>query len=89
MELKDISDEEYFGALKMMFMTDGWKIFLQECMDNATSTNSVEDTTSRDDLWYRKGQLAVLGNILNTERSIEIAEEEALKDEEEPFDEND
>ena len=80
MDLQDITDEVYFGELKTMFNTPGWEIFMQECADNATSINSVESTQGSDDLFYRKGQLAVLGNILNTELSINQSEQEAQED---------
>ena len=77
-ELHDMSDEDYFGHLKMMFNTPGWEIFMLECADNATSVNSVESTDGVNDLYYRKGQLAVLGNILNTENTILNAESDGL-----------
>ena len=81
MDMQELTDEEYFGALKMMFRTDGWEIFLAEMQDNATNINSVESTQDGDDLLYRKGQLAVIGNIINLERTILMAEEEATRDE--------
>lgn len=80
MNLEELTDEEYFGALKTMFASEGWKVLMAELADNATNINSVEDTTDGDDLQFRKGQLAVLGNLLNTERTIRIAEEEAQMD---------
>ena len=77
-ELHDMSDEVYFGHLKTMFRSPGWEIFMLECADNATSVNSVESTQDGDDLFYRKGQLAILGNILNTENTILNAESDGL-----------
>lgn len=83
MDIQDLTDEEYFGALKMMFRTDGWEILLAEMADNATNINSVESTKDYDDLMYRKGQLAVIGNVINLERTILMAEEEAMRDDDE------
>ena len=80
MDMENLTDEEYYGALKMMFRTDGWEILLAEMSDNATGINSVESTQDADDLLFRKGQLAVIGNIINLERTILMAEEEAAKD---------
>lgn len=74
MNLEDITDETYFAELKLMFKTPGWSIFLAELEDNARNINSVEDTHTSDDLFFRKGQLAVLGNILNTESILLRAE---------------
>ena len=60
-----------------MFKTTGWDIFIAELSEQSTAINSVEDTDTVDQLFFRKGQLAVIGNILNTELSIERAEEDA------------
>ena len=79
-DFSELTDEEYYAELKMMFQQKGWRIFLAELMDNAKQINSVEDTSSIDELFYRKGQMAVLGNILNTESTIAQAEEEAAED---------
>ena len=76
-ELNDMTDEAYFGALKMLFNTEGWKIFMAELADNATSVNSVEDAKDQDDLMFRKGQLNILGNLLNMEDTIKRAEEDS------------
>ena len=75
--LDDLTDEDYFAHLKEMFKTTGWDIFIQELTEQSTAINSVEDTDTVDQLFFRKGQLAVIGNILNTELSIERAEEDA------------
>ena len=77
MNLDDLTDEDYFGHLKEMFQTTGWSIFIAELTEQSTAINSVEDTDTVDQLFFRKGQLAVIGNILNTELSIERAEEDA------------
>ena len=74
MNLDDLSDEDYFAHLKEMFKTPGWDIFIQELTEQSTTINSVEDTDTVDQLFFRKGQLAVIGNILNTELSIARAD---------------
>ena len=63
-----------------MFKTPGWDIFIQELTEQSTTINSVEDTDTVDQLFFRKGQLAVIGNILNTELSIARAEADADED---------
>jgi len=80
MNLDDLSDEDYFAHLKEMFKTPGWDIFIQELTEQSTTINSVEDTDTVDQLFFRKGQLAVIGNILNTELSIARAEADADED---------
>ena len=80
MDLERLTNEQYFSALKEMFTSDGWQIFQAEMKANAMNINSVEQTETEHDLFFRKGQLAVLGNLLNMETTIELAEKEADKD---------
>ena len=43
--------------------------------------NSVEAAKDNEDLYFRKGQLAVIANLLNLEAQIDASEAEALKEE--------
>jgi hypothetical protein len=80
MNLSDLTDEQYFAELKTMFKTPGWQIFMAELQDNAININSVEHTTDGDNLFFRKGQLAVMGNLLNMEATMLRAEQEQADD---------
>jgi 3-methyladenine DNA glycosylase AlkC len=68
--------EQYYFELQKMFRTKGWKSFIEDMKDNAQVVDSVEYTRDDKDLYYRKGQLAVIANILNLEDSILSAQEE-------------
>jgi len=68
--------EAYFRNLNDMVRSDGWKLFLNEIHSTAALVNSVENTKDSNDLFYRKGQLAVLANILNFETQIANAQDE-------------
>ena len=70
-------DEEYFGNLKLMFQSPGWKLLMIDLHNNAAAINSVENTTDVNDLFFRKGQLAVIANLLNLEDVIQRAEADA------------
>jgi len=70
-------DEEYFGNLKLMFQSPGWKLLMIDLQNNAAAINSVENTTDINDLFFRKGQLAVIANLLNLEDVIQRAEADA------------
>jgi len=76
-DLERITDEEYFDKLKGTFATEGWQVFLAELTNNSTYINSVESTEDSEDLWFRKGQLAVISNILNLEQTTELAEKDS------------
>jgi hypothetical protein len=80
MELEDLTDEQYFGEMKLMFKTTGWKVYMLELRDQADLINDVQLTSSNDNLHYRKGQLATIASLLNFEDTIKRAEESASED---------
>lgn len=68
--------EAYFRSLNDMIRSEGWKNFLQEINATATQANSVELTKDANDLYFRKGQLSILANILNFETQVANAQQE-------------
>ena len=75
--------EIYYRNFKRMFASDGWKQLQEDLTNNAAMVNSVELTKDNDDLRFRKGQLAVIANLLNLEAQIDTAEQDALEAEQE------
>jgi hypothetical protein len=76
LDFDELSQEEYFGELKLMFQTKGWRILCQELFDNSEVLNNVQDVKDQRDLDFKRGQLATIGYILNFESTIHRAEEE-------------
>ena len=74
--------ENYYRAYRDMFMSDGWKQLQEDLMSNANIVNSVEACKDGNDLSFRKGQLAIIGNIVNLEQQITLAEEQANEEDE-------
>ena len=72
--------ETYFRNLNDMFRTEGWQIFLDDIKQGAVSVNSIELAKDEQDLYFRKGQLAVMANILNIEAQVAAAQAEAEAD---------
>lgn len=73
----DIKETEaYFRSLNEMVRSAGWKNFLNEINATAAQANSVELIRDANDLYFRKGQLSILANILNFETQIANAQEE-------------
>lgn len=72
-----LTDEDYFGELKLMFATPGWTILTEELRDNATSINNLQDVKDERDLDYKRGQLAAIGILLNFEDTILRAEKDS------------
>lgn len=73
----DKETELYFRNFNELFRSEGWKQFTDEVKANAVAVNAVELTKDEQDLFFRKGQLAVMANILNLETQIEAAREQA------------
>ena len=69
--------EAYYRAYREMFMSAGWKQLQEDLLQNANVINSVEACKGNDDLHFRKGQLAIVGNIVNLEQQLTLAEEQA------------
>jgi hypothetical protein len=74
--------EAYYRAYREMFMSDGWKQLQEDLLQNANIINSVEACKDGNDLSFRKGQLAIIGNIVNLEQQITLAEEQANEEDE-------
>lgn len=74
--------EQYYNTYRELFMNAGWKQLQEDLKQNALVINSVEATKDSNDLYFRKGQLSILANILNLEAQIVAAEEQANEEEE-------
>ena len=75
--------EKYYNTYFDLFRTKGWKQLIEELTQNAVNINSVEATKDVDDMYFRKGQLNVLGSIINLEDSINNAFDELTTEPEE------
>ena len=78
--------EVYFANYFEMFGTEGWKQLLTDLNQNVAQINSVEQTTDNDNLYFRKGQLAILATLFNLETQINNAEKDALEETQEELD---
>ena len=69
--------EEYYNNFFEMFRTEGWKQLIEEVENNIDNTNNLETTKDEQDLFYRKGQLAVFNSLTNLEQLMITAQEQA------------
>ena len=72
--------QQYYDKYFTMFSSDGWKQLIEELTANGVNINSVEATKDSEDLSFRKGQLNVLGFLINLESTTEANYEEAKTD---------
>lgn len=77
--MADITDEEYFAELKLMFQTKGWAYLVHDLMENVSVINNLQDVIDDKDLYLKQGKLAAIGLIVNFPEAIKRAEEEADK----------
>ena len=74
--MSDKELEKYYRSFEEMFRSDGWKNLLEDIKGSADNVNSVEACKDDKDLYFRKGQLEVMANMLNLEAQIETAKEQ-------------
>jgi hypothetical protein len=74
--------ELYFRQMNDLFRNEGWKVLMEDLKLNVPLINSVENTKDDNDLYFRKGQLNILGTILNLEETTKRGQEESLREEE-------
>lgn len=71
----DKDTEQYYDDRAEMFLTQGWKDFIEERRVQALRINSVEQTKDVNDLFFRKGQLSILAEMLNLESATHHVQE--------------
>lgn len=76
-DYENMTDEDYFACLKLMFNTEGWEVLMVELQEQAISINDVQMCKDTDELRYKQGQLNILGKILRLEETLRRTEEDA------------
>lgn len=72
----DKETEDYFGHLTDMFRSEGWKILMDELASEVDNLTHVESIKDEQELYFRKGQLLVMKNMLNLESTMEATRAE-------------
>ena len=76
-DYENMTDEDYFACLKLMFNSEGWEVLMIELQEQAHQINDVQQCVDAKDLRFRQGQLNILGKLLNLQDVLKRAEEEA------------
>jgi hypothetical protein len=74
-------DESFYGELKIMFASKGWKLFIQELISNYDALDTLSSAVDEKSLFINKGQLIALSNIINLEQVLKANQEMAEDDE--------
>tara|TARA_B110000091_G_scaffold211629_1_gene256636 strand:+ start:295 stop:540 length:246 start_codon:yes stop_codon:yes gene_type:complete len=72
--------EIYFRQMKELFRTEGWQTLIKDLKEQVPLIDSIENTKDTNDLYFRKGQLNILGVILNLETTTDQGLEESQRD---------
>ena len=76
----DKEAEQYYDNYFSLFRQQGWKQLVNDFGSNAMQINSVEATKDADDLQFRKGQLNIIGYLLNMENIMNTNYEQAQEE---------
>jgi hypothetical protein len=74
--------EQYHRSYEEMFRSEGWKNYLEDIKNGAEVLNSIEACSDEKDLYFRKGQLAVMAHALNLEAQIETMKQQLIEEQE-------
>ena len=80
--MTEVELDKYYRSFEEMFRLDGWKNLMEDLKGSADTVNSVEACQDNKDLYFRKGQLVVMANLLNLESQIETAKQQQEDEEE-------
>lgn len=68
--------EKYYEDRFTMFLTKGWKDFIEDVEKIKEAVKGVEEISTVEDLYYAKGQLDILNWLLGIKDASEQAYEE-------------
>jgi hypothetical protein len=80
--LKDAELEGYFQALFAMYPTDGWRVLSEDMARLAQIYNRVDDVEDEQELWFRKGQLNIINQVLTHQARSEAGYAAAMEEQE-------
>ena len=70
-----MTEEQEYEALKDTFMTDGWKLFVKYLENDADVLANCRYLKTEQELYYTRGKLAVLDDLINFEAKLDAAYE--------------
>lgn len=70
--------EKYYNNYFSLFRNKGWKQLMTELENTAKQTNDLQLVKDNEDLCVRRGQLAMIANILNLETTVRTSHEQVV-----------
>ena len=69
-------DKQFYHNRISLFEQDGWRELVQELKTLEDLTNNLDSVESEKDLWFARGQLSVLRQVIRLEETTKAAAEE-------------
>ena len=69
-------DKQFYHNRLNLIEQDGWRDLIQELKNLEDFTNQLDSVESEKDLWFARGQLSILRQIINLEEVTKQAAEE-------------
>jgi len=69
-------DKQFYHNRLNLIEQDGWRELVQELKTLEDITNNLDSVESEKDLWFARGQLAILRQIIGLEETTKQAAEE-------------
>lgn len=76
--------EQYFNSMKELWNNANFQILISELNEQLESIDSVERTTTVEDLYFRKGQVNVIRTLQNLSDNIDMLESDYNQEQESP-----
>lgn len=72
----NLDEQRYFDNARDMFLTEGWKQFIEE-LETWADSITFDSCNSSDEFWKAKGALSSIRRALRYEDMVKQAEQEA------------
>ena len=69
-------DKQFYHNRINLFEQDGWRELVQELKTLKDITNNLDSVESEKDLWFARGQLSILRQMIGLEDTTKAAAEE-------------
>ena len=69
-------DKQFYQARLNLFEQEGWTALVQELEELENLYNRLDSVENEKDLWFARGQLSILRQMINLEEATKLAAEQ-------------
>ncbi len=75
-QIEEQTTKEYYIARQTLVEQDGWRDLIEELKNLKEIYNKIDSVESERDLWFAKGQVSILRQMIALEEATKLAVEE-------------